>query len=150
SRTQRLRRLRRNRALAPRTFQFLYFWHSKIVTAGPGRSSPHLGALRGFSAMMALPFLRRGDQRLRERPHTFRLLLIAGLVLFSAGALLLAFAPYHWPLVVLRCFGLSLLALAAFQGRSLTLWIFFAMVAGLELGLDAPAFAVQLRVLSDI
>jgi proton glutamate symport protein len=63
---------------------------------------------------------------------------------------LLTFAPYHWPLIVLRCFGLVLLALAAFQKRSLTLWIFFAMVAGLELGLDAPGFAVQLRVLSDI
>src|SRR5207302_276610 len=34
--------------------------------------------------------------------------------------------------------------------RSLTFWIFFAMLAGLELGLDSPAFASQLRVFSDI
>jgi proton glutamate symport protein len=86
----------------------------------------------------------------RDGSKSFRLLLIAGLTLFSVGALLLTFAPYHWPLMVLRCFGLVLLALAAFQKRSLTLWIFVAMLAGLEIGLDAPAFAVQLRVLSDI
>ena len=86
----------------------------------------------------------------REGSNAFRLLLIAGLVLFFAGAVLLTFAPYHRPLTVLRCSVLVLIALAALQKRSLTLWIFFSMVAGLELGLDAPAFAVQLRVLSDI
>ena len=66
------------------------------------------------------------------------------------GALLLTIAPYHWPLTALRCFGLLVLALAGLEKRSLTFWIFFAMLAGLELGLDAPSFAVQLRVLSDI
>jgi proton glutamate symport protein len=76
--------------------------------------------------------------------------LISGLVLFSAGAALLIFAPYHWPLIALRCFGLALLALAGLESRSLTLWIFFAMLAGLEIGLDAPQFAVQLRFLSDV
>ena len=85
-----------------------------------------------------------------KAPNTPRLLLIAGLILFFAGALLLAFTPYHWPLLTLRCLGLILVALAAFQKRSLSLWIFFSMLAGLEIGLDAPAFAVQLRVLSDI
>ena len=29
-------------------------------------------------------------------------------------------------------------------------WIFWAMIAGAELGVDAPVFAVSLRVLSDI
>jgi proton glutamate symport protein len=38
----------------------------------------------------------------------------------------------------------------AFRRRSLTPWIFVAMVAGAELGFDAPAFAVGLRVFSDI
>ena len=76
--------------------------------------------------------------------------MISGLVLFSAGAALQIFAPYHWPLISLRCFGLALLALAGRESRSLTLWIFFAMLAGLEIGLDAPQFAVQLRFLSDI
>jgi len=86
----------------------------------------------------------------REGPNSFRLLVISGLVLYSAGAVLLTFAPYHWPLIFLRCFGLTALMFAAFQKRSLTLWIFFAMITGLEIGLDAPAVAVQLRFLSDI
>jgi proton glutamate symport protein len=77
-------------------------------------------------------------------------LLLAGLFLFLAGALLLALAPYHWPLRALRCLGLLILALAGVQKRSLTFWIFVAMLAGFELGLDAPSFAVQLRVFSDI
>ena len=34
--------------------------------------------------------------------------------------------------------------------RSLTPWIFVAMVAGAEIGFDAPKFAVELRVLSDV
>ena len=85
-----------------------------------------------------------------ERFNSFRLSLAAGLALFSAGTLLLAFTSYHRPLIVLRCLGLVLLAFAAFQKRSLTLWIFLALLAGLETGLDAPAFAVQLRFLSDI
>ena len=34
--------------------------------------------------------------------------------------------------------------------RSLLVWTFFAMVAGVELGVDAPHFAAQTRFLSDI
>ena len=79
-----------------------------------------------------------------------KFLLFAGLFLYIVGAVLLAFAPYHWPLIALRCFGLVLLVFAGLQNRSLTFWIFFAMLAGLELGLDAPAYASQLRVFSDI
>jgi len=51
---------------------------------------------------------------------------------------------------VLRWAGVALLALFAWRRRSLTPWIFVAMVAGAELGFDAPAFAVSLRVFSDI
>jgi len=43
-----------------------------------------------------------------------------------------------------------LLAAFAVQRRSLTPWIFVAMIAGAELGFDAPHFAVGLRVFSDI
>ena len=76
--------------------------------------------------------------------------MIAGLFSFFAGALLLPFAAHNtWPGTV-RLLGLFFLALASVRKRSLTLWIFFAMLIGLELGLDVPAFAVQLRVLSDI
>jgi len=71
-------------------------------------------------------------------------------MLFFAGALLQPFFAFHTPLIALRYAGLLLLAITCLQKRSLTLWIFFAMLAGLSLGIDAPSFAVQLRVLSDI
>jgi proton glutamate symport protein len=41
-------------------------------------------------------------------------------------------------------------AVFAAQRKSLTPWIFVAMVAGAEIGFDAPNFAVHLRVFSDI
>lgn len=52
--------------------------------------------------------------------------------------------------IALRLLGLVLLAVVAIRRRSLTPWIFVAMVAGAELGFDAPKFAVEMRVLSDI
>jgi proton glutamate symport protein len=45
---------------------------------------------------------------------------------------------------------LALLAWAALRRRSLTGWIFFAMIAGVEFGLDAPHAAIASRVFSDI
>ena len=50
----------------------------------------------------------------------------------------------------LRWAGILVLAIFSFRSRSLTAWIFFAMALGAEVGLDAPRFAVGLRVLSDI
>ena len=82
--------------------------------------------------------------RIRHEPT---LLAIAG-VSFSAGALLqhgLGMAA-----VWLRWIAIAALALVAIRRRSLTPWIFVAMVAGAELGFDAPVFAVSLRVFSDI
>lgn len=52
--------------------------------------------------------------------------------------------------IVLRWIGILVLAVFAIRRRTLTPWIFVAMVAGAELGFDAPAFAVSLRVFSDI
>jgi proton glutamate symport protein len=50
----------------------------------------------------------------------------------------------------LRWLGVLLLSVFAWRRRSVTPWIFVAMVAGTEIGIDAPAFAVSLRVFSDI
>jgi proton glutamate symport protein len=50
----------------------------------------------------------------------------------------------------LRVVGLVLLGWAAWRRRSLVAWIFWAMIAGAELGADAPALALNLRVFSDI
>ena len=51
---------------------------------------------------------------------------------------------------VARWVAVALLSGFALGRRSLTPWIFVAMIAGAEIGLDAPAFAVELRVLSDV
>jgi len=80
----------------------------------------------------------------------FKILVAAGLFLFAAGCLLLIPFPAHKSLIAVRCLGLLLLAIAGLRSGSLTFWIFFALLAGLELGLDSPVFAVQLRILSDI
>lgn len=80
----------------------------------------------------------------------FRPLLFAGLVLFFAAAALSPFVPAPKVLLLVRCAGLGFLAAAGFLRPSLTFWIFFAMLAGFELGLDAPDFSVGLRFLSDI
>jgi len=56
----------------------------------------------------------------------------------------------HSVSIVLRCAAILLLATFALRRRSLTPWIFVAMVAGAELGFDAPSLAISLRVFSDI
>jgi proton glutamate symport protein len=75
---------------------------------------------------------------------------IGGLLLFAAGCLLLAFFPGHLWITLLRWAGLLALTYRGLRKRSLTYWIFFAMLLGLEIGLDWPQFAGHLRILSDI
>ena len=80
--------------------------------------------------------------------------LLPGALLFVAGIVTQALghgasAP-HFAGEVLRWAGVIALAVYALRRRSVTPWIFVAMVAGGELGFDAPAFAVTLRVFSDI
>jgi proton glutamate symport protein len=50
----------------------------------------------------------------------------------------------------LRSCALVLFALAILPRSSLILWTFFAMLAGAELGLDAPRFATQMHFLGDL
>jgi proton glutamate symport protein len=50
----------------------------------------------------------------------------------------------------LRLFSLTLWVVWTLRRRSLTAWIFWSMLAGLEVGLDAPTFALHLRIFSDI
>ena len=78
-----------------------------------------------------------------------RALLGAAVLLLAAGSTL-TLREHATPLVALRWLGVALLAVVAVRRRTLTPWIFVAMVAGAELGFDAPAFAVNLRVFSDI
>ena len=76
--------------------------------------------------------------------------MIGGLLLFGLGSLLLALLRGHASAMALRWAGLFLLLCGGFRKRSLTYWIFVAVLFGLELGLDSPPFAVHLRFLSDI
>jgi proton glutamate symport protein len=68
---------------------------------------------------------------------------------FLAGCLLAWLGHMHTGAVV-RWAGIVFLAAFAVRRRTLTPWIFVAMVAGAEVGFDAPAFATHLRVFSDI
>jgi proton glutamate symport protein len=71
-------------------------------------------------------------------------------LLFSIGAILLHTPAGHTPMLILRWVAILLLGLWAGRRGTLTPWIFVAMAAGAELGYDFPAFAVNLRVFSDI
>lgn len=81
-----------------------------------------------------------------------RFLLLAAALLLSAGLAMGLSAPpsLHTFALVLRWLAILLLTVFALRRRSITPWIFVAMIAGAELGLDAPAFAIGLRVFSDI
>ncbi len=71
---------------------------------------------------------------------------IVGLLLWAAG-LELSHRPAGLPL---RLSALVLLAIYSLRRRSLTPWIFFSMLAGVEYGLDLPHAAIASRVFSDI
>jgi proton glutamate symport protein len=77
-----------------------------------------------------------------------RLLLALAVLCFAAGAIVL---HGQGPAMTgLRWFGIALTVVFAARRKVLTPWIFVAMVAGGELGYDAPAFALSLKVFSDI
>jgi proton glutamate symport protein len=91
------------------------------------------------------------DDFLPERTaRSFTISLAVGLFLFAIGCLLIAILPAHALPSIIRWIALAVLAFAGFRRSSLTYWIFFAMLMGLETGLDSPALAAHLRVLSDI
>jgi proton glutamate symport protein len=78
----------------------------------------------------------------------------AGGLLFAIGAMLPlvapAFASHRVAFAGARWAGLILLGAVALKRRSLTFWIFWSMLSGAEIGLDFPATAGHLRLLSDI
>ena len=73
----------------------------------------------------------------------------AGGILYAAGVAVAMFAQLHTG-AALRIIALLVFAVAALRKRSLTGWIFLGMLAGIELGLDAPRVAISIKVLSDI
>ena len=79
------------------------------------------------------------------------LLALAGLALYAVAAGAQGLWPgTRDPAMAARIVAVLLLALAATRRRSLTAWIFVGMLAGVELGVDAPHAAIASRVFSDI
>src|SRR6476659_6482268 len=79
-----------------------------------------------------------------------RTLIAVAAILLAAGSLLPVLHVMPVAGIALRWLGIAALVFFAVRRRSITPWIFVAMVVGVELGFDAPRFAVQLRVFSDI
>jgi proton glutamate symport protein len=80
------------------------------------------------------------------RSTVVRAAAVVGVWMYALGAVLGMYGVGG--AAVLRIAGVVLLAVWA--RRSLTAWIFVAMLAGVELGVDAPGVAVQSKVFSDI
>jgi proton glutamate symport protein len=79
-----------------------------------------------------------------------RALALAAVLLFAAG---FAAGFFHFRVVFavsLRWIGLGLFLPLVARRRSLLAWTFFAMLAGAELGVDAPQIATQTHFLADI
>src|ERR1700678_1250583 len=85
-----------------------------------------------------------------QQPTIMAGVLVVGLLLFAAGAVLPLFVSGPAWIVALRGAGLLAIASTGLWRQSLTRWIFFAMLLGGEIGLDRPQFAEHLRVFSEI
>ena len=74
-----------------------------------------------------------------------------GPAVFIVGLLLQAWRPQFAGVTMpLRLIALATFTVFALRRRSLTVWILWGMLAGVELGLDIPRVALQARVFSDI
>jgi len=83
-------------------------------------------------------------------PAGLRALVLAAVLLFVAG-LIAGWFHFHVEIaLVIRWTGLGLFLPFAVRRRSLLVWTFFAMLAGAELGVDAPQIATQCHFLADI
>jgi Na+/H+-dicarboxylate symporter len=81
--------------------------------------------------------------------------LIAGLALYFVAAMLSVGRDHGYaigpqPIAIVRWLAALALIEYAYLHRSLTTWIFVAMLLGAEVGHDSPHFAANLRVLSQI
>ncbi len=83
-------------------------------------------------------------------PALTRNVSLLGALIFLAGALLPLLATAHPWMIVLRWAGLLAFLFAGLQKRSLTYWIFVALLAGAEFGHDWPSIAVNLQLLGTI
>ena len=90
------------------------------------------------------------DLPAKPASKVYAALAILAALLFLAGA---AASFLHAPAILglsLRCAAIALLLPVALRRRSLLVWTFLAMLAGAELGVDAPSIAIQTHFLGDI
>src|SRR5258708_15029832 len=86
----------------------------------------------------------------QKKSAAFTGVVLFGVLFFLAGAILPLASTGHVWMAALRWVGLLAFLLLGLRKRSLTYWIFVAMLVGLEIGLDRPQLAEHLRILSDI
>jgi proton glutamate symport protein len=72
---------------------------------------------------------------------------VAALLVYAVGVVLSGVSMIG---IAARAVALLVLAVVTARRRSLTAWTFFAILAGAELGADAPGVAVHLHVLAEI
>src|ERR1019366_1430837 len=89
------------------------------------------------------------EHRAKPKANIFWVFVLQAVLVFVVGCLMSWIGHRHTG-VVLRWLAIGAFAIFAGRRRTLTPWVFFAMVAGSELGVDAPSFAIHLRVFSDI
>lgn len=78
------------------------------------------------------------------------IVVLAGLLLYGVGSFLSLHISHREVTIGLRLAGLAAFGWYSLRKRSLTTWILWSMLAGVELGLDASGLALHLRVFSDI
>jgi proton glutamate symport protein len=85
----------------------------------------------------------------RTSRKTDRIAAIAGVTAFTAGII---FALAHQPAIgeALRWVGIAALLVLPLRKPSLLLWTLVAMLAGIELGIDAPHLAAHARLPGDL
>jgi proton glutamate symport protein len=95
-----------------------------------------------------------GPSKQKSAYAATRAYMIAGIVLYAAGVSFAiawhAQTLTHQVSIGLRIAAILILAWYSLKRRSLTQWIFWAMVEGIEFGVDASTQAVHVKVLSDI
>ncbi len=97
--------------------------------------------------------LSADTQTIPRQPRLSRALracFAAAVLLVVLGAALAAWPAAASAALALRWIGLAIFIPVAWQRRSLLIWTFWAMIVGAVLGVDAPHFAAQLRVIGDL
>jgi proton glutamate symport protein len=82
-----------------------------------------------------------------SQPRTLQISAVFGISIYGIGILL----AQHVSLgISLRLVGIAILAYVSISRNTLTIWTFFSILAGAELGVDTPAIALHLHLLAEI